>query len=225
MEKLLLFDIDGTLVAGANGPVEAFAVAFQEVYDLHASIYAINPHGKTDQEIIQAVLLGRGVPQAVIDKGMEACMEVMCSYFSEILPCVRTELLPGVAATLAMLDTTDNLLGLVTGNLEPIAHGKLGNAGVDKHFKLGGFGSDNAERSQLVEIAKQKAARQFGFVIADNVYLFGDTPQDILAAVAGGAKAIGVTTGTYNNEALYEAGADVVISGLGSQDEVLSALS
>lgn len=224
MNKLLLFDIDGTLLAKATGHVEAFAVAFQEVYGVYASIYMIKYQGKTDQQIIREVLLACGVSEGDIQSKMSNCMAVMCNYFKTIESYVKADVLSGVTDTLTLLDTETNLLGLVTGNLEPIAHAKLGSADIDKHFKLGGFGSDAAERSELVAKAIQKAREQFGFTVDDNIYLFGDAPQDMQAAVAGGAKAIGVTTGIYSKDELLAAGANQVISGLSDQTAVTQAL-
>ena len=224
MNKLILFDIDGTLLASAQGHIEAFAVAFKAVYGVDASMYMAKYHGKTDQQIIQEVLLASGVDQETIDAKMNSCMEVMCSYFEKIRPYVKADKLAGVHETLDALSSGNNLLGLVTGNLESIGYGKLGIAGIGEYFKLGGFGSDAMERVDLVKLAIKKAEEQFGFVRVDNVYLFGDAPQDMQAALAGGAKAIGVTTGVYNADQLTDAGADMVIAGVGDLEAVLRAI-
>ena len=225
MRKLLLFDIDDTLLARTNGHLEAFSVAFQQVYGVYASGIMVKYHGRTDQQIIEEVLLKCGIDKEVIKNKMTDAMQVMCDYFEAIEPYITVETFPGVAETLATLDTPDNILGLVTGNLERIAHGKLASAGIDGRFQLGGFGNDHGERAELVEKAKERASQQFGFTEEEGgIYLFGDATHDMRAAKAGGAEAIGVTTGAFTAEELHEAGADQVISGVSDQAEVLAAL-
>lgn len=225
MNKLILFDIDGTLLANTNGHAEAFAVAFKEVYDIYGSVYMVECPGKTDQQIIREVLLNCGVSQTEIDAKMSDCLTAMCDYFGVVKPYVEAKVLPGVADALALLNTEDTVLGLVTGNLEPIAHGKLASAGLDHYFRLGGFGSDATERSALVHEAIQKAREQYGFTVTDNVYLFGDTPQDMQAATVSGARAIGVTTGIYDRQQLEQAGAYKVIDSFADQTAILEALA
>jgi phosphoglycolate phosphatase-like HAD superfamily hydrolase len=161
IKRLLLFDIDGTLLADTTGHREAFAVSFEKVYGVYGSIDMIQCHGKADQ-----------------------------------------------------------ILGLVTGNLESIAYGKLASAAIGQHFQLGGFGSDAAERSVLVKKAVRDASENFGCPDAAGVYLFGDTLRDIQAAISGSAKPIGVATGIYSRKELHDAGAYAVIDSLADYDEV-----
>ena len=220
IKRLLLFDIDGTLLAETTGHREAFAVAFEKVYGVYGSIDLIKCQGKTDQMIIREVMLLCGVAESAIATNMSACMKTMCAYFSAIKSGVKAEVFSGVPETLAALDNSTNLLGLVTGNLEPIAYGKLANAAIGQHFRLGGFGSDAAERAVLVKKAIKEAADNYGFADAANVYLFGDTPRDIAAALSGSAKPIGVATGIYTRKELSDAGAYAVIDSLADHDEV-----
>ena len=142
MNKLVLFDIDGTLVAGAHGHAEAFAIAFKEVYVVNASIYMINPNGMTDQEIILAVMKKAGVEESLIEARIHDCMGAMVTYFKSIQPMLTVKLLPGVEAFLAALKTKGYLMGLVTGNLEPIGRAKMEIVGLGDYFSVGGFGSD-----------------------------------------------------------------------------------
>lgn len=214
MKKLILFDIDGTLVARHEGHNEAFAVAFKEVHGINASIHMVDYHGKTDQQIIRDVLKACGVSQDAIDAKMDQFMQVMCDYYVTVGPSLTIELFDGVTKTLDALNDGDYLLGLVTGNLEPIAHTKLGRADIDKYFKLGGFGNEALDRSQLVLNAVEKAKQQFDFHQDDNVFVIGDTPRDIEAATKAGVKSIGVTTGIYNSDQLSQAGATVVINSI-----------
>lgn len=224
MKKLILFDIDGTLVAGAFGHAEAFAIAFKEIYGVNASIYMINPNGMTDQEIILAVMKKVGIAEEVIEERIQDCMEVMVQYFKSIQPMLTIKLLPGVKEFLETLRSRDYLMGLVTGNLEPIGRAKMEIAGLGDYFSVGGFGSDSRNRSELVKRAIDKAESEYEFELDDNVYLFGDAPQDIRAALVGGAQPIGVTTGIYSSEDLVAAGATVTVPGLTNIGQILSLL-
>ncbi len=224
MKKLILFDIDGTLVARHEGHNEAFAVAFKEVHGINASIHMVDYHGKTDQQIIRDVLKVCGISQDAIDAKMDQFMQVMCDYYVTVGPSLTTELFDDVTKTLDALDGDDYLLGLVTGNLEPIAHTKLGRADIDKYFKLGGFGNEALDRSQLVLNAIEKAKQQFDFHQDNNVFVVGDTPRDIDAAIKLGVKSIGVTTGIYNSDQLSQAGATVILDGVGDSAALLTAV-
>ncbi|MGV9001369.1 MAG: HAD family hydrolase [Candidatus Saccharimonadaceae bacterium] len=225
MSKLILFDIDGTLVASSQGHTEAFAVAFKEVYDVYATIDMVQHQGKTDQQIIHDVLKLRGVSQEDIDAKIHDCMRVMSEYYVAVAGSLTTELFEGLVETLDTLNSGDNLLGLVTGNLEPIAHAKLGRADIDKYFKVGGFGNESIERSELVQIAIKKAKKQYNFQEDGNVILVGDTPRDIEAGIRAGVKTIGVTSGMYNAEQLHQTGASSVISGIADQAAFFKAIS
>ena len=224
MEKLILFDIDRTLVASSTGHIEAFAVAFREVYGIYGSRDAIDHHGKTDQQIIEEVLLNRDVPLSEIRNKMGKCLQVMTEYFAAIKGTIEVAVFPGVTETLISLDTESHLLGLATGNLAPIARGKLEQAGIGAHFKVGGYGSDARERRDIVRTAVQRAKEVFRFTLDNNAYLFGDAPYDMSAAAANGLRPIGVTTGRYAPEELSRAGAFQVIAGVGNQGEVINAL-
>jgi phosphoglycolate phosphatase-like HAD superfamily hydrolase len=224
MKKLLLFDIDGTLIKAAGGHTEAFAVAFKEVYGIYGSIYMIQPQGRTDQQIIRAVMQKCGIDNEIIDRKLNDCLKAMCNYFESVKDYISATTFTGLPATLDTLDKNYGPLGLVTGNLEPIAYGKLTSAGIGHHFKLGGFGSDDAERSKLVEKVTITANKQFDFHDQDQIYLFGDTPKDIEAANLNGVKAIGVTTGIFNADDLWRAGAYRVINSLGNQAAVIEAI-
>ena len=224
VKKLVLFDIDGTLIDRANGHVEAFAIAFREVYGVNASIHIITPEGMTDQEIIRAVLSKVGVAEGVIEAKMRECMSVMVDFFTSIQPMLHIRLLPGVKEIIEHLHNEGYLIGLVTGNLEPIARGKMQLAGLDRFISVGGFGSDAADRSDLVRRAIEQAQREHALELGADIHLIGDAPQDVRAALAGGAKPIGVTTGRYSKEELTEAGASEVVPSLADQERLMDLL-
>ena len=117
---------------------------------------------------------------------------------------LRDRLAPHVAEVLAELsEREDIVLGLVTGNLEPIARMKLRAAGIGHHFPagLGGFGSDSEDRADLPGIARARA----GDHPRERTIVIGDTPRDIACARADGVRVIAVTTGPYDAHALRSA--------------------
>ena len=115
------------------------------------------------------------------------------------------------------------LLGLVTGNLEPIAYAKLGRAGLNGYFSFGGFGSDNADRSLMVKKALDIAKNQFGFN-GDKIFVIGDTPRDVEAAKVYNLKTIAVATGMYSVKELRDCGADYVVENFKNRDEIMEIL-
>lgn len=213
MNKLILFDIDGTLTASAIGHIEAHAVAYQKVFGIYGSIFMIDYDGKTDRRITKEVLTKLGFGDAEIEAKLPEHILVMGEYYGSLKPFLKPKLLPGVIETLEKLSINSNiLLGNVTGNLERIAKDKLEVAGIAEYFDFGGFGSESDERPDLVRLAIGRA-RERGFE-GDDVYVIGDTPVDIYAGTMAGVKTIGVATGSYSKEILQEAGADTVLTSL-----------
>lgn len=156
---LALFDIDSTLLKGSKAHWDAFSYAFKKVYSAGASINIINSHGMTDQQIIIEVLRKKGLEEQEIKPRLKECMSEMDSYFKKSIKSEEAAVLPGVKRLLNKLKKSGILLGLVTGNLESIARGKLKNAGLNHYFKIGGFGSDDIDRTKLVKLAIKKAGK------------------------------------------------------------------
>lgn len=225
MQTLALFDIDNTLIAPSPGHGKSFSLAFKKVYGVDTSIDLINPHGMTDQEIIIEVLKKNGLDDEEIKSKMVGCMNIMVESFNKSLEGEEINVLSGVRELLNTLDRHNVLLGLVTGNLEAIARGKLTKAGINEYFKVGGFGSDHLVRIELVRIAIRKAIEQFNFEKNNNIFLFGDTPLDIKSGNQAGVRTIGVATGQYSEKQLKVAGAEFVLDNLEKEKQVLEILS
>ena len=223
--KLALFDIDGTIMEWTHVHKDSFSVAFKKVHGIEADISIITGAGMTEQQIITEVLRKKGVTDEVIKLKMNKAMDVMAEYFEREIKNGEAKLLPGAEEFLKDLDKNKVLMGLVTGNLERIAWGKLKKTGLDKYFKLGGFGSDHISRTELVKIAIKRAGEKFGFKPGNNVFSIGDAPSDMKAGREGGAfKCIGVTTGIFSKEQLKEAGADYVFKNLLDKDKILKII-
>lgn len=214
MNKLILFDIDGTLTEHPIGHIEAHAVAYQKVFGMYGSIYMIDYDGKPDRRITKEVLTKLGIEESEIERKMPEFLQVMGEYYDALKPYIKPKLLPGVLETLEKLKSDENvLIGIVTGNIERIAWDKLQAAGIDNYFKLGGFGNESDSRPELVRLAIERARTEYGFD-GDNIYLIGDTPVDIHAGKTAGVHTIGVATGAYSQEVLLEAGATNTIPDL-----------
>jgi phosphoglycolate phosphatase-like HAD superfamily hydrolase len=224
MTPIVLFDIDKTLVARSRAHLTAFFAALREVYGVQTEPNVITHHGMTDQQIIREVLKVKGVHEAAIAAGLSRCMAVMIERFNALIPSDTVELLPGVIPLLGALLERGMFLGLVTGNLEPIAWGKLAKAGIGRYFSFGGFGSDHIDRREMAATAIRRCHEKFPLSKGSPITLFGDTPYDIAAGLAIGARSIGVCTGYPTREQLQSAGADVVFDNLADTQAVLAAI-
>lgn len=223
MDKLVLFDIDMTLIKGTRGHEMAFSEAFKKVYGVNSTIDIINHHGMTDQQIIIEVLKKNGLEEQAIRSKIGECMTVMIEFFNKIVDRDEIIILDGVQELLEELNKNNILMGLVTGNLEPIGRGKLEKVGLDRYFKVGGFGSDDINRTNLVKLTIKRAEEKFDFRF-NNVFLFGDAPQDMKAGKGAGVRTVGVTTGIYSKEQLENAGADFILENLKDTNKILKII-
>jgi phosphoglycolate phosphatase-like HAD superfamily hydrolase len=209
---LLLLDIDGTLLSGATrAHSEALHAALSEVHgiDSKRAKWDLSPAGRTDAEIARAILVGAGVDALQIDERADRVRERTCEIYARMPPVdLSHTVLPGVVDVMSWLTAREDvLLGLLTGNYEPIARIKLRQAGIGQYFRphLGAFGSDSEDRAALPAIARRRAGRSgVPYPRADTVVV-GDTPRDIACARADGLRCIAVTTGPFGAQELRDA--------------------
>ncbi len=230
--KLVLFDIDGTLLWTNGAGRRAIHRALVAEAGTAGPIDHYRFDGKTDPQIVQDLLGLAGHPAAE-DAGR---IEAVCRRYVELLrdelarPTQVTKLLPGVAALLAALERHEAegraLVGLLTGNLEAGAALKLRSAGIDpSRFAVGAFGSDSRRRSDLPAIAARRAAARAGRPVAGpDVVIVGDTPEDVACGRPIGARAVAVATGFYDVAALRAAGAAHVFESFADTRAVLDAV-
>jgi len=210
---LTLFDVDGTLVRGARCHYQAFVHAVKKFYGMSEDISGINYAGKTDPQILREVLELGGFQEETIEKNFQKCLDYMIKYYLKNVHLENVIALDGAKNLLDILKKEDVILGLTTGNLEPIAYAKLNRADLDEYFPFGGFGSDYAERALLVKKAIKVAIAKFNFK-GNKIFVIGDTPLDVVAGKKVGAKTIGVATGRYNTDELLKSGADYIMDDL-----------
>lgn len=227
MEKLVLFDIDGTItkkITKTSLHSIAFSEAIKKVFDVDCDIHTITPDGKTDQQIIIEVLVQKGIEKERVREKMDDITKEMVAVFERGINTEEMAIQRGVKDLLDELDRNNMLSGLLTGNLEPIAMAKMKRIGLDGYFKLGGFGSDDEVRSNLIKIAIDRAKNKFGFNYNNNVFVVGDTPLDIKAGKEAGIKTIGVATGKYSIEDLKKENPDFVFEDLLDKKGIVDAL-
>lgn len=225
MRRLLLFDIDGTLLRG--GPAkEAFRLALVEVFGTAGPIEDWEFSGKTDPQIARELLRDTGLDDEAIDRGFPALWDRYLDELERRLPATPTRLLPGVAGLLQAVEGMGGgALGLVTGNIARGADLKLAAAGIPSRFAIGGFGSDHEVRNELPGIAIRRANARWGRAFApDEVVVIGDTPRDVLCGKAHGTRTVAVATGRFSVDQLAATGADVVVADLSETEHVLRLL-
>ena len=195
-KKLVLFDIDNTLLVGNRAHWTAYQNAFKKVFDVILPEDFPPWSGYTELKIIYSLM-----DMYHIERDEEKANEIVGVMIDEFLKQDQTgtRILPGVERLLYELkDDEDMIIGLVTGNIEDIAYSKLKHLKIDEYFVLGGFGEISEIRSDLVHDAIRKAEGRFGKIDKKDVFIIGDTIHDIRAAKEAGVKVIAVATGHQN---------------------------
>jgi phosphoglycolate phosphatase len=200
--RLVLFEIDDTLVRLKGASLAAIVSALQEVYGVtvHADGYALN--GKTDPQVAHDLLRRSGLGRELIAAGLGRWADRVPYALRAVLPAYACEACPGVPELLAGLAERDDvLLGLLTGSLESTVALKLAAGGLDVGlFRACAYGSDDddADRRQLLSTAVMRAEQVLDRVLrSDEVTVVGATPAEIVGARAYGARAIAVATARY----------------------------
>jgi phosphoglycolate phosphatase len=222
--RLLLFDIDGTLLRVNGGARTALRNAAEHVTGQSVSTDGVAFSGRTDPAIFRDVLATNGLSttDALLSEVMHAYVEIA----PKTIQPENVTPLAGAAELLSLLSSrTDVSLGLVTGNLEAIAFHKLKVAGLNDHFPVGGFGSDNANRSKLPPLALHRATEHFGHSFSpENTVVIGDTGHDIDCARSAGTMAAAVCTGRPSRANLISHNPDLVFGSFENPSTVADRL-
>ena len=221
--RLLLFDVDGTLLSAPGAGRRALKTALLHVYGTAGAIEQYDLRGKTDQRIVFDLLEASGLPREAVRERLDDVFEIYArSLTDEIGDGRGVVTLPGVAELIRRLDETAGvLLGLLTGNIEEGARIKLAPTGLWPYFPVGAFGSDDADRRRLPSLAARRAHALVGHPFRpEEVLVIGDTPLDIECARAFGATAVAVATGNYPRAQLMDARPDLFFDDLGDIDRV-----
>jgi phosphoglycolate phosphatase-like HAD superfamily hydrolase len=217
MPKLLLFDIDGTLILTGGAGARGMTRAFEAVFQVRNAFDGIAMPGRTDPQILA---------DALARARIEADETTIGRFRAEYRTCLTEELtrsssrrklvMPGVPELLKALECNSRaFLALLTGNYSEAAKIKLEHFGLWGCFRCGAFGEDAGERNALVAVAVARA-RRMGWPQGGphDVLVVGDTPLDVACAVASGARPIAVATGDYPAAVLVSGGAEIVFDDL-----------
>ncbi len=220
LAKLVLFDIDGTLLSIAHRELNVFGLALEHVFGTAGPIDDYSFAGKTDHQIAFELLSLAGKPANEIESGLP---DVQKSYFKmldDMLDASSMTVLPGVFELLDELAEDPSIvLGLQTGNWEVAAAIKLARFGLDGYFAVGAFGDGHPDRSTLPPMARERAERRLGRAIRKgDTVIIGDTTLDVDCARAWEMVSVGVATGSTSRTELQAAGADLVVPTLAQLD-------
>jgi phosphoglycolate phosphatase-like HAD superfamily hydrolase len=214
--KLVLFDIDGTLLDTGGAGARSWTWAFEHAFDRPGvDIGKYSSAGMTDPVVARKTFteaIGREPSGEELARLMAAYLSVLPDY---VTASEGYRVLPGVQELLPRLHDAGVLLGVTTGALEAGAHAKLGRARLNHFFLVGGYGSDSEDRVELTLTAVKRGERLLGASLdSRQVAVVGDTPLDITAAQGAGVVSIGVATGKYDLDELRAAGPDHALGSL-----------
>jgi phosphoglycolate phosphatase-like HAD superfamily hydrolase len=203
--RIVLFDIDGTLLSTGGAGLAALSRAFQDLHGVEDAASGVEFHGRTDPLILDSIARRRlGRPLA--DGERTALFDRYLAHLPRTLEDRAFRVLPGAQEIVEALDASgDVVLGLATGNVEPAAWAKLRRGALDRFFRFGGFGSDSPDRTELTRLAVARG-RALAGEDADAI-LVGDTVHDVRCANEVGVPCLAVATGNAPERALSEAGA------------------
>jgi phosphoglycolate phosphatase-like HAD superfamily hydrolase len=225
--KLVLFDVDGTLLSARGAGRRALEQALVEVFGTAGPIDDYDFHGSTDLQIVRDLLTLGGVPAVTIAAGEARLFDRYAARLAaEVGAGAGVILHRGVARlveTLAGLDRC--LVGLLTGNVESGARIKLTPTGLWPRFRVGAYGSDAEDRRRLPAVAAARAEALAGRRFrGDDLVIIGDTPRDIDCARAFGAAVIAVATGRHSLADLEAHAPDHLFADLGDTTGVIAAI-
>lgn len=224
--RLVLWDIDGTLVDSDGVGAEAFVDAFEVVVG-HPPRELATMAGRTDHAIALDTLALNGVddPEPLWPAFAAALADALKAREGEM--GARGRALAGAREAIDALGDVDGVVqSLLTGNIRPNAATKLGAFGLADglDLEIGAYGSDDRHRPALLSFARARAGARYGGEFApEEIVLIGDTPRDVEAGRAGGTRVVGVATGLFTAAELEEAGAHIVLPDLRDTDSVVAA--
>ena len=224
--KLLLFDIDGTLLLTNGAGTRAASRAFEKLHGVSGAMEEIDAAGKTDPLILKE-MYNKELGRHHTEQEAEQIYRHYISYLKEEIKASEITIMPGIKTLLTKLSVRDDLLlGVATGNIEESAWIKLRHSGLDAHFGFGGYGSDSELRKDLirraVERAQEHMSQKGDF---EKIFVIGDTPFDIIHGKAAGARTVAVATGSYTVEELGEHSPDYLYDDLTDLKSILRIFS
>jgi phosphoglycolate phosphatase len=223
-KRLILWDIDGTLINSGSAGQHALVRATHERFGSDADLTGVEIAGRTDIAIAHQILTKHGEP--VTKANVESFLDRYVALLPEELPKGKGRVLPGIRELLETLaQQSDKTLGLLTGNLERGARLKLEHFDLWQFFPFGAFADDHHDRNQLGPCALTRAVAHAGCeFLPERVDVIGDTGHDVACGKAFGARTVAVATGSWSWERLAEQEPDFLFDDLANVDEVKRTL-
>lgn len=224
--RLVLFDIDGTILTDRGASRAAFAEALRDVYGYDGDLARYDFSGRTDPQITHMVLADAGFTRDQVEARFDSLWAHYLAGLAYNLRGVDVHVMPGIREVIAALHEHENIvLALLTGNIEPGARLKLDGAQLNDYFAFGAFGSDSADRTQLPPIAVRRASEIYGETIEGrDVVIIGDSIYDVRCGVPWSATTIAVASGKTPAATLRAENPDHFFDDLSDVQAVLRAI-
>ena len=226
MSRVFLFDIDGTLLDSGQAGQAAMEETLQLEFGVEKLEYDIPTAGRTDRAIICDLLASHDLEAdgERLEKFQQRYFTLLSKHLDLRGGCILTgveKLLDLLASRLS--DSSEDLVGLLTGNFEKSGWMKVRHFHLDHHFSFGAFGDHHCHRD---DVARDAASllEQKGIPGREDVWVIGDTPADVQCARAIGARVLAVATGVYSREDLEAVRPDVLVDDFSDADRVVSIL-
>ena len=222
--RLLLFDIDGTLINSGGAGIRALKLASTEQFGIEEDLQGIEIGGRTDSGIVRQILAKRGSPLS--DENVRMFLDKYVRYLTRELPLCNGRVLPGILELLTRFQSRSDITqGLLTGNIARGARLKLEHYGLWKFFAFGAYADNHHDRNELGAVACARALEKTGWQFPpDRVDVIGDTGHDIACGKAIGARTIAVATGSWSREKLAECQPDFLFDDLSKVEDVIATL-
>lgn len=222
-DKLLLFDIDGTLISTHGIPRKAMGKVLMERYDNFNYDDGFNFSGRTDWEIVEHLL--RFDDRKVDTETVHSILDSFAAELDVHLKNGKKPLIyPGVIELLERLSQSENIyLGLVTGNILRGAEIKLSSAGLWGYFPVGGYGDDARNRSDLPPIAIERARDHYKISFKEpDIWIIGDSTRDVACAKDNRLRSLAVSTGWTEYDVLKKCQPDHLLTDLSALDHLMN---
>ncbi len=223
-KRLLLWDIDATLITTAGAGEQALRRIVTRRYGAEDDLRDIEIAGRTDPAIVRSILQKYGVPSTA--ENVSGFLDEYIEHLGALLPQLKGHVMPGISEILKRLQTNrDRVLALLTGNLRRGAQLKLERYGLWEYFEFGAFADDHHDRNELGAFARQRAREKHGHEFdAAQIDVIGDTGHDIRCGKIFGARTIAVATGSWTREQLAAHEPDFLFDDLSDVEDVISKL-
>jgi phosphoglycolate phosphatase-like HAD superfamily hydrolase len=215
MYKLILFDIDGTILRYKKYiSRDIFSQVIREFFDIDVPHSLVSDFsGVTDLYIVEEIARSQKLPLEILHNRLEELWSRFLTCFESVSQIENIIVMPGIRELIEILSKENgSQLALLTGNFKENAYLKVRTVGLDGYFPFGAFGSENSERSMLAPLAIQRANEYVGKAVFSekNSIIIGDAPNDINSAKVNGIKSVGVATGNFSTEQLSECKPDLL---------------